>query len=406
MTLYRYEAAATSGDLVVGEMEAADRSAVIAHLQEIGYVPIRADAARHGLTSRLFTPWLTFRRKSKAVDLTFLTQQLGTMVQAGLALDRALEVALRVIKTTAERDCLRSVLDLVRGGRSLADAMAAQGGLFPPYYIGMVRAGEAGGSLDVTLRYLAELLERSKAAHEQVKSALVYPLIVLATGGASIAILFGFVIPRFRPLFEQSGSALPLPTQIVLALSDGVRDDWWMALIAIALAVMMWRRYVRTPDGRRWRDARLLRLPLVGDLVTKIEISRFSRTLGTLLLNGVSPLTALVITHETITNVALRDGLSTVLDSVKEGKGLSEPLARTGLVPTLAVQLTHVGEETARLDSMLLKIGEIYEQETKRSIERLLAFLVPAVTIGLGIIVALVIGTIMTAVLSVYDLAI
>jgi general secretion pathway protein F len=189
-------------------------------------------------------------------------------------------------------------------------------------------------------------------------------------------------------------------------LSDGVRDDWWMVLVASAVVVLLWRRYVRTPDGRRWRDTRLLRLPLVGDLVTKIEISRFSRTLGTLLLNGVSPLTALVITHETVTNIALRDGLATVLDSVKEGKGLSEPLARTGLVPTLAVQLTHVGEETARLDSMLLKIGEIYELETKRSIERLLAFLVPAVTIGLGIVVALVIGAIITAVLSVYDLAI
>jgi general secretion pathway protein F len=405
MTLYRYEAAAASGDLIVGEMEASDRNAVIAHLQEIGYVPIRADTARTGLAARLFTSSLTLRRKAKAVDLTFLTQQLATMVQAGLALDRALEVALRVIETTAERDCVRSIFDLVRGGRSLADAMAAQGGLFPPYYIGMVRAGEAGGSLDVTLRYLAELLDRSKAAREQVKSALVYPLIVLATGGASIAILFGFVIPRFRPLFEQAGGELPLPTQIVLALSDGVRDDWWMALVAVVIAVLLWRRYVRTPDGRRWRDAHLLRLPLVGDLVTKLEISRFSRTLGTLLLNGVSPLTALTITHETITNVALRDGLATVLDSVKEGKGLSEPLAQTGLVPTLAVQLTHVGEETARLDSMLLKIGEIYEEETKRSIERLLAFLVPAVTIGLGIIVALVIGTIMTAVLSVYDLA-
>jgi general secretion pathway protein F len=406
MTLYRYEAAAASGDLVVGEMEASDRNAVIAHLQEIGYVPIRADTARTGLISRIFTPSITLRSKQKAVDLTFLTQQLATMIQAGLALDRALEVALRVIKTPAERDCLRSLLDLVRAGRSLADAMAAQGGLFPPYYIGMVRAGEAGGSLDVTLRYLSELLERSKAAREQVKSALLYPLIVLATGGASIAILFGFVIPRFRPLFEQSGGELPLSTQVVLALSDGVRDDWWMALVVIAVVVLAWRRYVRTPEGRRWRDTRLLRLPLIGDLVTKIEISRFSRTLGTLLLNGVSPLTALAITHETVTNIALREGLSTVLESVKEGKGLSEPLARTGLVPTLAVQLTHVGEETARLDTMLLKIGEIYEQETKRSIERLLAFLVPAVTIGLGLVVALVIGAIMTAVLSVYDLAV
>lgn len=405
MTLYRYEAAAASGELVTGEMEALSQEIVVERLHALGYVPIRADMARTRLLPRLLARPAGPRRARRSGNLVFLTQQLGTLLQAGLSLDRALDIAQSVTESKADRDCLRSVLDKVRGGSSLADAMAAQDGLFPAYYIGMVRAGEASGSLDVTLRHLAELLERSQAANEQVKSALVYPAIVLATGCGSIAILFGFVIPRFRPIFEEAGTALPFTTQMVLGLSDALRDYWWVFILVIGLAALLWRQQMSKPEGRRWRDTRLLRLPLVGDLVTKIEISRFSRTLGTLLRNGVSPLTALAITQETVTNAALREGLSSVLESVKEGKGFADPLARTELVPALAVHLTRVGEETARLDEMLLKVGEIYEQETRRSVERLLALLVPAVTVGLGVVVALVIGSILSAVLSVYDLA-
>lgn len=405
MTLYRYEAAAATGELVTGEIEALSQDAVIEHLHGLGYVPIRADQAKARLIARFLPQQRKSRTRRRPANLVFLTQQLATLLQAGLSLDRALEISESVIERKAEQESLRAVLDMVRGGSSLADAMAAQDGIFPNFYIGMVRAGEAGGSLDVTLRQLAELLERSQAAREQVKSALVYPAVVLATGAASVGILFGFVIPRFRPLFEEAGTALPLTTQIVLALSDGLRDDWWLLAGGIFILAFLWHRYVGTPAGRRRWDAALLRLPLVGDLVTKIEISRFSRTLGTLLRNGVSPLTALAITQETVTNMAIREGLATVVESVKEGRGFAEPLAQTQLVPALAVHLTRVGEETAKLDDMLLKVGEIYEQEAKRSVERLLALLVPAVTVGLGVVVALVIGSILSAVLSVYDLA-
>jgi len=405
MVLYRYQAAAASGDVVTGEMEALSQDAVVERLHALGYVPIRADRAKSRLFSRFFAQPIALRARRRPANLVFLTQQLATLVQAGLSLDRALEIAQSVIDRKAERDCVNAVLDMVRGGSSLADAMAAQDGLFPAYYVGMVRAGEAGGSLDVTLRHLAELLERAQAAREQVKSALVYPIVVLATGCASIAILFGFVIPRFRPLFEEAGTSLPFVTQMVLALSDGFRDYWWALVVVLVVAVLLWRRYIGTKDGRRQWDERMLGLPLIGDLITKIEISRFSRTLGTLLRNGVSPLTALGITQETLTNAALREAFSTVVDSVKEGRGLSEPLARTERVPALAVHLIRVGEETARLDDMLLKVGEIYEQETRRSVDRLLALLVPAVTVGLGVVVAMVIGSILSAVLSVYDLA-
>ncbi|HEY3919300.1 MAG TPA: type II secretion system F family protein [Stellaceae bacterium] len=405
MALYRYQAAAASGELVTGEMDAATQEAVVARLHGLGYIPIRADMARQRaplrlpLASRLSAP----RRHGRG--LAFLTQQLAMMLQAGLSLDRALEISQSIVPGKAERECLGAVLDRVRSGSTLADALAAQNGFFPNFYIGMVRAGEAGGSLDTTLRQLAELIERSQAAREHIKSALAYPLVVLATGCGSIAILFGFVIPRFEPLFDDAGASLPTTTRLVLATSDLFRDDWW-ALAAAALAAILAIRFaLRTPTGRRRWHRAILRLPIMGDLVVKIELSRFSRTLGTLLRNGVSPLAALAITQETISNTALRTALGTVMESAKEGKGIAAPLAATGVVPALAVQLTRVGEETARLDEMLLKIGEIYDQETQRSIERLLALLVPGVTIALGVVVAIVMGSIVTAILSVYDLA-
>jgi general secretion pathway protein F len=403
MPLYRYQAAAASGEVVTGEMDAATQKAVVERLHDLGYVPIRADIASSSALLRLPLS-LSLSRKSPR-GLAFLTQQLGMMLQAGLSIDRALEISQSIVPGKAERDCLRAVLERVRGGSSFADALAAQNGFFPNFYIGMVRAGEAGGSLDTTLRQLAELLERSRAAREHVKSALAYPLVVVATGCASIAILFSFVIPRFAPLFDGAGANLPTTTRWILAISDIFRDDGWAILILIIALGFAARAALRTPAGRqRWHRV-LLRLPGIGDLITKIELARFSRTLGTLLHNGVSPLAALAITQDTIGNSVLRAALATVMESAKEGKGIAEPLERTGLVPALAVQLTRVGEETARLDEMLVKIGDIYDEETQRSIERLLALLVPGVTIVLGIIVAIVMGSIVTAILSVYDLA-
>ncbi len=405
MPIYRYEAVATSGDRVAGEMEAATQDAVIETLHRLGHVPIRADIAGGGMLSRFAVPLRLGAGKPKSANLALLTQQLGILLHAGLSLDRALEISQRILPCQAEQNCVREILDKVRGGSSLADAMAGQKTMFPAFYVGMVRAGEAGGSLDMTLRHLAEYLERAQAAREQVKSALIYPALVLATGGGSVAVLFGFVIPSFRPLFEESGKALPLSAEIVLAVSDGFRNIWWMVLLAVCAIVAVIRQQLRKPAVRAWRDQRLLALPVIGDLVVKTEMGRFCRTLGTLLKNGVAPLSALTITHDTITNLALRAGFLTVIDSVKEGKGLADPLSQTKLVPSLVVDLARVGEETARLDDMLLKIAEIYDEETRRNVSRLLALLVPAVTIGLGIVVALVVGSILTAILSVYDLA-
>jgi general secretion pathway protein F len=405
MPLYRYQAVAASGDMVTGEMEAATQAVVVELLHGQGHVPIRADLAGN----RSLLHWAWPRRsaaKSTTRNLALLTQQLGILLHAGLPLDRALEIVQRMLPSETERVCLRDLLDRVRGGQSLADALAGQKSMFPAFYVGMVRAAEAGGSLDATLRQLAEYLERTAAAREQIKSALIYPILVLLTGCASIGVLFAFVIPSFRPLFAESGKPLPLSTQFILAISDGFLASWWMFVLAFVVLVVIVKAQLRKKAVREWRDRRLLTLPIAGDLLIKTETSRFCRTLGTLLKNGVSPLSALTITHETIGNLALRAAFVTVIGSVKEGKGLADPLSRTKLLPPLVIDLVRAGEETARLDDMLLKIAEIYDEETRRQIARLLTLLVPAATIGLGIVVAVVVGSILTTILSVYDVAV
>jgi general secretion pathway protein F len=239
-----------------------------------------------------------------------------------------------------------------------------------------------------------------------VISALIYPAIIFATGLGSVGVLFAFVIPRFRPLFEDAGANLPVAAQSILLVSDLVRDYWWTVPVTLLALLLLLRSQARRPEWRlRW-DRRLLSVPLAGELIAKSEVARFSRTLGTLLKNGVSPLAALAITQETIGNRAIAETVGALADNLKQGKGLSEPLSHSGWVPPLAVQLIRVGEETARLEDMLIKTAEIFEQEVGRSVARLLALLVPGITIALGFVVALVIGSILTAVLSVYELAV
>jgi general secretion pathway protein F len=403
---FRYEAVSAAGEVLAGEMEAETRAAVIERLQSLGHVPIRADAAASSLFQQLLQHRFASRRGRLARDLPLVTQQLATLLHAGLSLDRALELVQTVTPREAEREVLQAILDKLKGGSSLANALAAEPQSFPKFYVGMVRAGEAGASLDTTLRHLADYLEKAQAARQQVISALVYPAIVLATGCGSIAVLFGFVIPRFRPIFEEAGAALPAPARAILLASDALQNYWWAALAFLALAGLLAHRQMRRAETRRRWDRRVLKLPLIGDLIIKAEVARLGRTLGTLLKNGVPPLTALAITRDVIRNTAMAEAIGAVGESLKQGKGLAEPLTQSKFVPALAIQLIRVGEETARLEEMLIKVADIFEQDVGRSVERLLALLVPGITILLGILVALVIGSILTAVLSVYDLAI
>ncbi|WP_189050669.1 type II secretion system F family protein [Aliidongia dinghuensis] len=414
MALYRYEAVAGSGKLVTGEMEGESRAAIVAELHRLGHVPIRAEVASerrlarllpaHILTAPLMKPRRSLGRRSER-QLLALTEQLATLLEAGLALDRTLDLAKHILNRPDDREVVQAVLDRVRSGSTLADAMAAEGGFFPRFYIGMVRAGEAGGSLDRALRRIADYLRRSLAIADEATSALIYPSLVLLTGAGTVAMLLGNVVPQFRPMLEQSAGPLPFAAEAVLTASDLVNGYGWAALVFAGLAALAGREALKRPDVRRWRDAWLLRLPRLGDIVVKLEIGRFALTLGTLLGNGLSPLAALKIAEEAVGNRAIAGALAPLGAALEAGKPMATALAEAPGIPPLAVQLIRAGEEAGRLEDMLLKLGEIFDEEARRGIARLLALLVPAVTILLGAVVAAIVGALLTAILSVYDVA-
>jgi general secretion pathway protein F len=404
MPVYRYKAISESGRKLDGEMAARSQTAVIDQLRSLGHFPVSVDeatAAARG--SRIMRDFFGSRRLSQS-EIGIITRELSIMVQAGVPLDHALEIMIDLGENNAVKRLVRQILEKVKGGSSLADALAAQEGVFWPFYLSMIRAGEAGGSLDVVLGRLADYLEKAHALRESIRSALVYPAIVLVVAGLSVVFLLTVVLPQFRPLFEDAGQALPMPTQIMLAVGDAVQAYWWLMLLGIVGVVIVVRRQLSKPAFRlRW-DGLVLRLALFGDLVKKLEVARFSRTLSMLLSNGLPMMSALAIVKDTLSNQAMAKALQGITTKVKEGQGLYEPLAETGVFPPLSVKLVRMGEETGRLEDMLVKVAEIYDSEAQRTVERLLALLVPVVTIFLGVVIAAIITSLLMAIFSINDL--
>jgi general secretion pathway protein F len=338
-------------------------------------------------------------------DVGVFTQEIATLLKAGLPLDRCLEILIGLSANESVRQLMTQLREDVRGGAALSVAMETHRGVFTRFYLNMIRAGEAGGALDVVLQRLTEFMERSRELKETVKAALIYPAILVGVALLSVAVLLMWVVPQFSQMFEESGKALPVATQIVIAAGDSVRNYWW-AMALGAVGVYSWfARQMREPASRyRW-DRRLLGLPLVGDLVGKLEVARFSRTLGTLLGNGVTLLTALSIVKDTLNNSVMAEGLSAVATQLKEGKGLGKPLMETGLFPKLAVHLVMVGEETGKLQEMLIRIADIYDREVHGAVKRMLALMEPVLILGLGLVIGGIIMSILVAILSVNDLA-
>lgn len=403
MPQFKYKAVSATGETVEGEMDAPSRAAVVQRLQASGHLPISADAV--GLVSTSFLQRDLFaRRGASRADIAILTRELATLVRAGLPLDRSLEILIELTGARGARELLVAALDDLKGGASLSDSLAARGGVFPAYYISMVQAGEAGGTLDAVLDRLSDYMERAQATRESIRTAMIYPTILVGMAVLAVVVLLSVVVPQFRPLFEDAGKSLPVSTQIVVALGDAFENWWWLMLIVVVAIVLGLRRQLAQPAFRERWDRWMLALPLLGDLIVKVDVTRFARTLGTLIGNGVSLLGALSLAGGTLGNRALARELETVADAVRQGRPLTEPLGRSGLFPPLAVHLTRVGEETGQLEEMLLKIAEIYDEEVRRAIERMLALLVPVLTIVLGLLIAGIIGSILAAILSVYQL--
>ena len=402
MTTFAYRAADRHGRTRDGVMEAPDARAVVERLRQDACYPIRV-APRDDTTRRLRLALGARRVRSR--DLVAFTQELATLVEAGLPLDRALAVLGELTPSASLRAITGALLESVRGGASLGDALAQhQPRPFSRLYVNMVRAGERGGMLDTTLKRLAEHLEEAQALREALASALIYPALLATVGAGAVIFLMTFVIPRFADIFRDLGGAMPMPTQILLGASAGLQRYWWvLALAALALALGA-RAALATPRARLAADQLVLRLPLVGEVVRKSESARFARVLGTLLRSGVPLIGALAVVKETLSSRPLAHAADALADGVKGGAGLHRPMATAGVFPALAVHMVRVGEETGRLEEMLLKVGAVLEADTRRRLTRLVALAEPAIILVMGLLVGFIVLAMLLAIFSISEL--
>ena len=405
MPSFFFKAVIPDGESVEEDREAPDEQAMIRSLQADGYLPIRVVPA--GSTS---LRWLTMRRfgrrRISQKDIGLFTRELATLLSAGLPLDRSLAILTELTEDHAQLHGLTSqVLEMVKGGAPLSAALEAQTGVFSRFYLNMIRAGEAGGGLEEVLERLSDYIERSKEIRDTVVTAMIYPAILVTMAVFSLLGLLTFVVPQFTEMFASAGQELPLPTQIVVAVADGLQSYWW-ALLALVVVVVSYMRHQLADSARRhvW-DRRFLRLPVVGDLIRKVEVANFSRTLGTLLRNGVSLLVALSIVKETLGNLVMAEAVGVAADRLKEGQDMTGPISESELFPKMAVQMIKLGEETGRLEEMLDRVASAYDKEIKMAIQRMLALLEPILIVGLGLLIGGIIASILMAIMSVNDLA-
>ena len=413
---YLWRAATAAGKIEEGRLAAASSGAALQQLRAQGLTPLRIDDAS-GMPavgsppapgSGPLAPSKARAAKGpvNAADVLALTSELAIMLRAGLALDNALRVLIDMAHKPSLRALVQGILDAVKGGTPLSRALAAHRELFGDFYINMVRSGEASGQMSAVLDRLVEHMERQRALRESVISATIYPAILLGVAVLSLIAMLGFVVPQFEKLFTDMGDALPLPTRIVMEMGHAFRQYGLVMGVLAALAVVLLLRWFKSPQGRLWWQTRLLRLPLVGRLALKYQLTLYARSLGTLLGNGVPLLTALHIATETVGNTLLRQPLAKVAPIVKEGGKVVQAIAATGIFEPLAINLIRVGEETGRVGSMMLELSNILNREVETGIKRLLTLVEPVLILVLGVLIAAIIVSILLGILSINDLAV
>jgi type II secretion system protein F len=400
MPVFLYRAADRGGNTIDGVMEAPDARAVIERLHKESYFPVRV--APHAERKA----WPTFGgHRVRQRDLLAMTQQLATLFEAGLPLDRALVILQELAPSPKLGAIVTDLLHSVRGGSSLSDALAKHHPRpFSRLYINMVRAGEKGGVLEVALRRLAEFLEARAAFTDAVVSALAYPLVITTVGAGAVVFLLTFVIPRFATIFSDMHQAIPLPTQILMTVSATMQSYWWVGGLVIAGGLLAWRLWTGTPEGRLQWDRLLLQLPRVGSLTMKIETARFLRTLGTMLKSGVPVLGALAVVGDMMSNQIVARSVQRLSDSVKRGGTVASGMREHGQFPSLAVHMVRVGEETGRLEEMLLKAADTLEGDVRTDLKRMIGLLEPAVILAMGVLVAFIVVAMLLAIFSINDI--
>ncbi|MGC2415785.1 MAG: type II secretion system F family protein [Stellaceae bacterium] len=407
MLEFRWSAVDNGGDVVSGVMVAAERTSVVERLQRQGQIVLRVDPAdRRRMVGELLRLELGAARGIDKTALSEVSRELAIMLAAGQDLDRALRFVVENTRSARARSILATVRDKVRAGSSLATALAAEPHSFSKLYVGLIRAGEAGGSLSVTLERIATLLERERNLSASLRSAMVYPALLVVAAIGSVVLLLEYVLPQFTPIFEQAGAKLPASTRMLMAVGTGV-GEWgpWLLLGLLVFALLA-RRLLAEPDYRIKFDRLLLALPIVGKLLRETLAARLTRTLGSLLLNGVPLIAALDIAKDALGNLAAAAAVEAAALATKSGAGVARPLAESGIFPARTIHLLQLGEEAAQLSAMALKAADIHDAQAQLMMQRLVALTVPIITIVMGLVVAGIVGSLLTAMLSLNDLAV
>lgn len=397
MTVFSYRASTRSGDILEGIIEAADENSAIERLKQTDVIPLKVAAQKESFKIKT---GLSFSKD----EINSFTAQLSVLLNAGLPLDKSLNMLLRVTENDGMKKIVESLQRSVREGSSFSDALLKHPKAFPRLYINMIRAGEASGVLHVVLEQLSEFLESSRELKEHIVSAMIYPAILVITGGVTLIILMTFVLPKFSAIFAELGGALPLPTKILISISNGLKESWWVILSAIIAGWIGIKYYIATPEGRyRW-DA--IKVRFAGDLICKLETERFCRTLGMLLKCGVPLIQALKNAKEVIGNQVIATALGSVSKGAKEGKGIVAPLSEAKVFPPLALSMIKVGEDTGQLDEMLLKVAVVYEKALRETVKRFVSFLEPVMILAMGLFIGFIVISMLAGIFSITDLPI
>ncbi|GAB4316879.1 MAG: type II secretion system F family protein [Candidatus Sumerlaeia bacterium] len=394
MPLFAYSAKDNKGEEINGTMEAESDAAVISRLQTMGYYPINVAAERvrevgpHGVSGL----WKKITgRPVSLTDITTFNRQLADLLNAGIPLVRALQVIVSQTSNPVLQNIIQQVNTDVQGGHTLANALAKHPKVFNKLFCSMVKAGEAGGMLDEVLERLADFAELEEELRSKVKSSLAYPVIMICAGSAAILILLTFVVPKIVSIFAEMNQALPPPTLVLLAVSSLLSQYWWAILGAAAVGVGVFINFAKTDEGRLLIDRTLLKLPLVRHVIVLREISRFSRTLGSLLHNGVPILNSLEITRDVMTNKLFAAEVDKLIEEVAAGAGVAQPLKASPYFPPVVTNMIAIGEETGRLDQVLIKIAGSYEVQLERTMKSLTSLFEPIIIICMGLVVGFVV---------------
>jgi type IV pilus assembly protein PilC len=396
MPAFTYTARALNGDLKTATIEAPNRDEVVAQLRKQRLNVVKIDEAKTATAAR--------KKKGGKIsmrDIVIFTRQFSTMINAGLPLVQALDILAKQSENPALKDVTLAVVFDVESGHTVADALRKHPKAFTDLYVNMVAAGEAGGILDTILMRLATFMEKNDALVRKVKGAMIYPGVIMSVAAVAIVVLLIFVIPVFEKMFASVGLALPLPTRVVIAMSKFLTGYWWMVGIGLYLSFVFFKKYYASNDGKLVIDRLMLKAPILGDVLRKSAVSRFTRTLGTLIGSGVSILDGLEITAKTSGNRVIQDAIMDSRASIAGGETIAAPLQKSQVFPPMVISMIAVGEQTGGLDEMLSKIADFYDEEVDAAVSGLLSMMEPLMIVFLGVVVG---GMVVAMYLPIFDM--